>query len=332
MAGSEDEYDEEYDEEEELYESEDEEDVNAATGSRNVSSRVATMEPEAQEWVGLKSFPTSVQSVLFDQLSKLRDQKKRELTILLVGKNGVGKSSTCNSIMGEKVFAASAFQAPQTGEPQMVSRQASGFTLRVIETPGLLDGDTVHEEHLNALGEFVADKTIDAVLYVDRLDTYRLQTMDKQIMEALTTRFGPHVWDITTFVLTHGNVPPPSGLSYEQFVQRRHDILKAAVRKVAPESTAEVPLAVVENGSRCKVNAEGAKILPDGSVWLTSLMGVLVKLVSANEKLDTSAAMGDGADVYAQKRRWLMWPLLAVQLLVIKPLVSWQIARDVDYN
>jgi hypothetical protein len=57
-----------------------------------------------------------------------------------------------------------------------------------------------------------------------------------------------------------------------------------------------------------------------------------VKLVSANEKLDTSAAMGDGADVYAQKRRWLMWPLLAVQLLVIKPLVSWQIARDVDYN
>lgn len=79
MAGSEDEYDEEYDEEEELYESEDEEDVNAATGSRNVSSRVATMEPEAQEWVGLKSFPTSVQSVLFDQLSKLRDQKKREV-------------------------------------------------------------------------------------------------------------------------------------------------------------------------------------------------------------------------------------------------------------
>jgi hypothetical protein len=36
--------------------------------------------------------------------------------------------------------------------------------------------------------------------------------------------------------------------------------------------------------------------------------------------------------VYAQKRRWLMWPLLAVQLLVVKPLVAWQIARDVDYN
>jgi predicted GTPase len=149
-----------------------------------------------------------------------------QLTILMVGKNGVGKSSTCNSIMGEKVFAASAFQAPQTGEPQMVSRQASGFTLRVIEAPGLLDGDTVHEEHLNALGEFVSDKVIDAVLYVDRLDTYRLQTTDTQIMEALTSRFGTHVWDITTFVLTHGNVPPPSGFSYEQFVARRHDVLK----------------------------------------------------------------------------------------------------------
>ena len=184
-----------------------------------------------------------------------------------MGKNGVGKSSTCNSIMGEKVFAASAFQAPQTGEPQMVSRQASGFTLRVIETPGLLDGDTVHEEHLNALGEFVSDKVIDAVLYVDRLDTYRLQTTDTQIMEALTTRFGPHVWDITTFVLTHGNVPPPSGLSYEQFVARRHDILK--VRRYVAQRRSHLSMQLADSacahnecdGTRC-VTGGGAKSGP----------------------------------------------------------------------
>jgi len=73
MAGSE-EYDEEYDEEEELYESDDEEEAVGTVGSRVVSK-----EPDAQEWVGLKGFPASVQSDLFAQMSKLRDQKKSEV-------------------------------------------------------------------------------------------------------------------------------------------------------------------------------------------------------------------------------------------------------------
>jgi hypothetical protein len=74
MAGSE-EYDEEYDEEEELYESDDDEE---AVGS-GVGSRTVQKEPDAQEWVGIKSFPASVQSDLFAQLSKLRDQKMSEV-------------------------------------------------------------------------------------------------------------------------------------------------------------------------------------------------------------------------------------------------------------
>lgn len=75
MAGSE-EYDEEYDEEEELYESDDDEEEAVGNGVR---SRTAHKEPAAQEWVGLKGFPASVQSDLFAQMSKLRDQKKSEV-------------------------------------------------------------------------------------------------------------------------------------------------------------------------------------------------------------------------------------------------------------
>ena len=79
-----------------------------------------------------------------------------------------------------------------------MGRSASGFTLRVIDTPGLLDGDTVNEEALNVVCGFLADKEVDAVLFVDRLDTYRLSTLDHQIIETLTARFGPLLWNLVS--------------------------------------------------------------------------------------------------------------------------------------
>lgn len=39
-------------------------------------------------------------------------QKKDRLTILVMGKGGVGKSSTVNSIIGERAVTVSAFQVP----------------------------------------------------------------------------------------------------------------------------------------------------------------------------------------------------------------------------
>ena len=50
-----------------------------------------------------------------------------------------------------------------------------------------------------------------------------------------------------------------------------------------------------------------------------------------DEKLDTGAGL-EPADVYATKNRWLVWPLLALQLLVAKPLLCRQIRNDPDYN
>lgn len=214
----------------------------------------------------------------------------------------------------------------------MISRQAGGFVLRVIDTPGLIDGDSVHEDNLNSICAFLVDKEVDAVLFVDRLDTYRLQTVDVQIIEALTARFGQGIWALTMFVLTHGNVPTPAGQTYGPFAEQRASLLRDAVRKVAPDAlTAQMPSTVVENGSRCKTNTEGERVLNDGTVWLTQLLSTLVSLVQADEKLDVESAL-EVTDVYGARRRWMVWPLLAVQMLVLKPLMCRQVRLDPDFN
>ena len=62
---------------------------------------------------------------------------------LAVGKSMMGKSSTANSLFNEPVAQVTSFQQ-DTAQPQAFKRVALGFEFTVIDTPGLLDGDSVN--------------------------------------------------------------------------------------------------------------------------------------------------------------------------------------------
>lgn len=99
-----------------------------------------------------------------------------------------------------------------TTRPLMVGRTAAGFTLNVIDTPGLLDGDYVNQRALNQVARFIEGRAIHAVLYVDRLDLWRVDKTDKAVFEAMTATLGAGVWEHTMLALTHGQMPPPEGM------------------------------------------------------------------------------------------------------------------------
>jgi hypothetical protein len=80
------------------------------------------------------------------------------------------------------------------------------------------------------LSSFLLNKTIDILLYVDRIDTYRVDNLDKMVIRAITDSFGKEIWKKALIVLTHGQSSPPDGLSYDEFFSIRSEALVEGVQ------------------------------------------------------------------------------------------------------
>lgn len=76
---------------------------------------------------------------------------------------------------------------------------------------------------------FLLNKTIDVLLYVDRLDAYRVDNLDKQVVKAITDTFGKEIWNRALVVLTHAQLSPPDGLNYDVFFSKRSEALLKVV-------------------------------------------------------------------------------------------------------
>lgn len=60
-------------------------------------------------------------------------------------------------------------------------RTAGNFTLKVVDTPRLLLGDRVNTEAFRDIAAGLGSRKVDVVLYVDRLYSYRIDPLDKQV-------------------------------------------------------------------------------------------------------------------------------------------------------
>ena len=87
--------------------------------------------------------------------------------------------------------------------------------------------------HWAVFNRFLLNKTIDVLLYVERLDAYRVDNLDKQVIKAITDSFGKEIWKRGVVVLTHAQLSPPDGLNYEDFFSKRSEALMRVVRSGA---------------------------------------------------------------------------------------------------
>ncbi|KAL3139107.1 hypothetical protein ABBQ32_005900 [Trebouxia sp. C0010 RCD-2024] len=288
--------------------------------AQSLPNRAAGTQPGATAWSGIATLPEPTQRSFHELLQQLKKDNRHNMTVLLLGKSMMGKTSTANSLFNESVAPILSYQQ-ETMRPQMFKRTAAGFELSVIDTPGLLEGDSVNTVTLNAIAQFLKDKQVDVVLYLDRLDFYRVEKTDKEIMTAITNTLGPKLWRNTIIGLTHGKAIPPQGFftdRQEDYVESRVSTLRKAMHAAGAKKDASLPIAFIENSSHCAVNSAGEKVIGPNKDrrWLPELMAQIVSVAQSVPayKYDSSVSKKRNPN---KRRRWLI-PLLLVAQLALK--------------
>ncbi|KAI3922631.1 hypothetical protein MKX01_006320 [Papaver californicum] len=231
-----------------------------------------------QSRVGAFSFDRA--SAMAEQL-EAADQEPLDFscTIMVLGKSGVGKSATINSIFDEVKFSTDAFEM-RTKKVQDVVGTVQGIKVRVIDTPGLLpcwSDQRQNEKILHSVKRFIKKNPPDIVLYLDRLDMQTRDLGDMPLLRTITEIFGPSIWFNAIVVLTHAASAPPEGpngtpSSYEMFVTQRSHVVQQAIRQAAGDMRLMNPVSLVENHSACRTNRAGQRVLPNGQVWKPHLL------------------------------------------------------------
>ncbi|TYI06997.1 hypothetical protein ES332_A10G196300v1 [Gossypium tomentosum] len=241
--------------------------------------RLASGNPFCQEFILESSMKTAMQLE-----AEGKDELDFSLTLLVLGKTGVGKSASINSIFCEQKSMIDAFEPATTTVKEIVGT-FDGVKIKIFDTPGLRSPVTEEATNCKLLASIkrsIRKFPPDVVLYVDRLDTYDRDLTDFLLLKSVTDSLGSSIWEKAIVTLTHAASACPEGpvgepLSFEAFVSQRSNVVHRGISQAVGDlrlmnPSMIQPVALVENHLLCHGDRNGEFLLPNGKTWRSQLL------------------------------------------------------------
>ena len=231
---------------------------------------------------GIPGVLKACRKALIDVCKELVSQSCTELTFLVAGKSGEGKSTLINSLVGREVCSTGdTFVA--TSETKLIEAgNINGVDVRIYDTQGVFDGEDEEEK----IFESIRGKKID-ILIVCVSMVGRAQSRDtKDTIALITKELGQDIWERAVIVLTQANERQERNESRSQIrlgstgfgdvVTMFNDQLHEYLRKAKDSEGRPIPADTIEGVPVVPAGIylegqENLRKLPDCDDWLSRL-------------------------------------------------------------